>query len=249
MNESIILALLTKDEAGRYLGSALRQWSLFADGIAVLDNGFDQTLDLVREHFSEIHYDRWTEPVWGQESAPRARLWEMALEMDGDWVLVLDADMVPAKDPRKILRYAPDFVEGVTFNLYDLWDETEQNGRFCPLYRTDGYWKAHENWRLWMVRRPSRPPAEGWLWSGREIHSGHFPGNLRIHNSIYAPADHGLLHFSYLDDEDKKRKWEQYSKVSDQLSERELRHAGSIMDPNPELARLPFEPEYRLSKP
>lgn len=247
--ETITIALLTADEAGRYLPSALRQWSQFADSIAVLDNGQDGTLGLVEKYFPVHNYERWAEPVWGQETPARAKLWQMALEMDSDWILVLDSDMVPARSPKSLLDLIPDWANGICFNLYDLWDETAQNDQFRPFYRTDGPWKAHENWRLWMVRRPTKEPAEGWLWSGRGIHSGHFPGNLRIGHSIYAPADYGLLHYSYLDPDDRERKYLQYSEVSDQLSEPELRHANSIMDPDPQMARLEFEPEFRLSKP
>lgn len=234
--ESIAVALLTRNEAGRYLPSALAAWSEWADAVAVLDNGTDHTLDLVESAFPDAyHYERYDEAAWGDEAPARARLWEMALEAGTDWIIVLDADMVPARDPTDLLHSDYD---SIGFNLYDLWQED-------PLaYRVDGLWKAHENWRVWAVRA-AEEPAEGWKWSERGIHTGHFPWNVSLGRTLYAPCDYGLLHYAYARPEDRERKYLAYADTANQMSEREIRHAESILQPAT-VRSLPFEPDHRL---
>ena len=238
----IVVAALVRNEADRFFRSALEAWSQFADEIVVLDDWSDDaTPDIVVEMPRNKYqlYGRYThDAAWGKEAPARAQLWDHACEVAGvgNYVFILDADMVPARNPRPLLASNPD---AVAFTLYDLWSADE--------YRTDGFWRGHDVPRLWLAKVPL-PPAGGWVWPERGIHTGHFPLNLQPERVVFAPRDFGLLHYAYSDPELRAAKHLQYGRVWDQLSEFERAHADSILT-EPTLERLPFEPEYTLTLP
>ena len=77
---SLVVALMVRNEADRYLRSALSAWSDFADEIVALDDGStDATPDLLAEFGCDVI--RWTgDRAWGAEASPRAALWNAAVE-------------------------------------------------------------------------------------------------------------------------------------------------------------------------
>lgn len=237
MASRLVVAALARNEADRFWRSALEAWSQFADRVLVQDDGSeDETVDIaLSARAAVLSSPDPHEGMWGKEAPMRAQLWQKAWEFTrpGDYILVLDADMVPARDPRPLLASEPD---AVAFNLYDLWTP--------DAYRIDGYWQGHNNWRTWCVRRPETP-AEGWVWPSRGIHCGHFPSNLKPGRVVSAPRDFGLLHYAYSSPELRRLKHEAYMSVAGQLSDFERAHAASILS-EPTLANLPFTPDYTL---
>ena len=239
----INVATLVKDEMSRFFPDALKAWSTFASDIIVLDDG---STDGSKEHakeFGAFVVERSDAPLsaWGAETPARAALFEAAWKFTryDDFILWLDADMVPAKDPS--LFATPD-VDAVAFVLYDMWNERE--------FREDAFWRGHLFPRLWMIRkRKGAEPSEGWKWSGRGIHSGHLPENFTYDSLLYAPKDYGLLHYAYVTPELREDKYARYASVSSDLTTFERDHAISIMDPSPSLVHLSFTPELRLPVP
>jgi glycosyltransferase involved in cell wall biosynthesis len=145
----LIVATLVRNEADRFLPSAVEAWSRFADWIVAVDDGSsDLTGEVLRRAGASVYRRPGGEgePAWGRESAARALLWERANAeaRPGDYIFVLDADMVPARSPRPLLETNPDTV---AFNLYDLWQAEP------PLFRDDGPWGAHSHWRAWIAGR------------------------------------------------------------------------------------------------
>jgi hypothetical protein len=177
--------------------------------------------------------------AWGQEGSARDTLFALAWDttpIDG-YILFLDADMIPARNPRFLMETE---AEGICFRLYDLW-ETD------PLrYREDEFWRGHRVPRAWMIRKRKRRPEKWGSLSGKGIHSGHLPGNIDIRTWAYSPNDLPLLHYAYSTPKLRETKHAQYMSVANELSDFEKRHAASIVDPNPQLHRLPFDPEYTL---
>jgi glycosyltransferase involved in cell wall biosynthesis len=226
---------MVRNEADRYLPSALKAWSEFADKIVALDDGStDNTVELLHQYAATVHH--WDgKRAWGHETAARKFLWEKAVEAHTDFIFVQDADMVPAKDPKDLLVGG---IDGVLFCLYDLWSPTD--------FRSDHYWRAHTVPRLWLVRRPQGGVLDNW--SGRGIHSGHFSRNLQIERAITAPKDYSLLHYSYVDPEDRIKKCKQYMEQFDQLTTHEWAHASSITDPEPRLLPLDVDITWPLRK-
>lgn len=159
---------------------------------------------------------------------------------DDGWVLFLDADMIPARNPRELMQGSSD---AWAFVLFDLWED--RNGKFY--YREDKYWQGHNHPRIWMVKKQSR---KDWTWNDRGIHCGHLPSNFSLQKGAgIAPYDMGLLHFAYVTPALRNAKRAQYGDVSSISTSHEQRHAASIIDPNPRILPLSFTPEFRIGLP
>ena len=231
---SLAVVTMVRNEADRWLPSALEAWAHFADEIIALDdNSTDGTYELLHEFGAKtLKNDLGT--AWGAEAGPRKALFDFAVSSGCQWLLWLDADMVPAQDPTELCFGSND---GVLFPLYDLWGLT-------PLtYREDGFWRAHEHPRLWMIRNPG--PGR-WEWNERGIHCGHLPINLELHHVIQAPKSHALLHYAYSTQQARVYKYAQYMLKQDQLTDTELRHAISINDHNPTIKSLEIDVKWPL---
>jgi glycosyltransferase involved in cell wall biosynthesis len=218
----------------------LKAWGDFSDDILVIDDhSDDESVLACQSAGAEVVSSARTKAAWGNETPLRQQLWKEAIARTepGDYIFVLDADMVPAKDPRHLIQPHTD---AIAFPLYDLWAEYS-DGQL--MYRDDGYWQGHLYPRVWLVRRPE---DQKWKWSGRGIHSGHFPTNLEISSPLFAPPDYGLLHYAYVNPALRVAKFRQYAKVAKQLSDFEKAHAQSIMDQEGRMSCLNFQPQYTL---
>lgn len=233
----LITACMAKNEAGKFLRSALAAWSDFSDEVLLLDDGStDDTLGIAKKAGARWRR-RGAAGAWGAEAPARAELWNFACEWAdaGDYILITDADQTPARDPRPLLAAEPD---AIAFPLYDLWSPNE--------YRCDGFWQGHRTPRVWCVKRSDAPPA-GWQFGDRGVHCGHFPLGLRTERVVYAPTDFSLLHYAYSTPALRAAKYAQYRTVADQLTPFERAHAESILDPDPLLSPLAFTPQYTLT--
>ena len=228
---NLAVVTMVRNEAERWLPSALDAWSQFADEIIALDDGStDGTADLLRKHGAQTHQNALG-TAWGAEVGPRRALFDFAVQSGCEWLLWLDADMVPAQDPRDLMFAS---LDGLSFPLYDLWSLT-------PLaYREDQLWSAHRGARLWAIRNPGE---RRWRWQERGIHCGHLPLNLELSHLAVAPLSHALLHYAYATPELRAQKLQQYVSKQDQLTERELQHALSIGDAQPNT--LPLQESVR----
>lgn len=225
---------MVRNEAGRYLRSALSAWQHFADEIVALDDHSTDGTQAALEAAGATIVPWGGETAWGAESAPRAALWNAAAASGAEYIMVLDADMVPLQNPKPLLK---DGVDGVLFALFDLWGP--------GVYRDDHFWQAHHRPRLWLVRNPGIEAAP---WTDRGLHCGHFPP-LKLERVLWAPIDYAILHYGYADPEDRVTKARQYIGNAEVLSSDELEHARSILDPNPHIKPLPFKPTWPLVKP
>lgn len=221
-------------DAEVWLRQTLPVWEQISDGIIALDDhSTDNTRQMLREAGALIVESPQEEPAWGREAAPRAALFDAFHKSDYDFGLWLDADMIPARDPRPLLHEA---ITGVSFALYDLWSPSH--------YREDGYWFGHRYPRTWLIRRPvPRFQAD---WNERWMHCGHFPKNLVGGRIVRAPLDYSLLHYAYSSPELRARKLAAYRGVSAALDDHERAHAESIGDDAPCLKPLPFAPVWPL---
>lgn len=219
---SLAVVTMVRDEAHRWLPSALDAWTQFADEIVALDDGStDGTMDLLRAAGAQTH-ENALGTAWGAEVGPRKALFDHAVQSGCEWLLWLDADMVPAQDPKDLMFPS---LDGLAFPLYDLWG-------LQPLaYREDQFWSAHRTHRLWAIRNPGA--NRRWQWHERGIHCGHLPFNLELRHVAHAPSSHAILHYAYATPELRRAKLAQYVSKQDQLTERELQHALSIGDADP----------------
>ena len=231
------LAILTiiRNEAHKYLAPLLNAWGNFADEvIAIDDHSTDASQSLLQAAGATWRPSSITGPMWGAEAAKREELWNFGMEQDVDWFIFLDADMIPAIDPRSLMELNIESRPyGISFPLYDLWNLDP------TLYRSDNFWQAHINPRMWAVPKPSAAfRAE---WNTRGIHCGHLPINLAIAGILTAPLDHAILHYGYACDQDRVEKYKAYMAQQDQLSDFEFEHVQSILDKDPNLEPLDID--------
>ncbi len=237
----IIIATIARDEASRYLRSALAAWSAFADLIIAIDNdSTDATRDLLFDAGATLVDAPSEKPMWDDEAPFRRRLFECAVTAatDDDVILWLDADMTPLRDPRSV------FVDGgdvYLFNLYDLWSADE--------YRMEpSYWIASVAWRPWALSakfaRKLDPAA-----LERDIHCGHLPPfDPLTAETVYMPPSFGLLHYGYRSEQDRAERSDRYLGIAARLSPQELAHAQTILDADPLLTKLPYAPAWPLER-
>lgn len=236
----ILVSSVVKNEAAKFLPSAVQAWGAFADDIFILDDhSDDESVQIAKAKGAEV-LRATASSLWNNETPLRQQLWNESLKRTkpGDWIFILDADMVPAKNPRELLNNDCDVV---SFPLYDLWAEYSDG---MLLYRTDGYWQAHNNYRPWLFKRTVSDVD--WTNEGRTIHAGHFPPTLQRTKHAFAPRDYGLLHYAYLTQKLRQAKFKQYIDIANKLSPGEKAHAKSIMDTDTLLKPLEFTPTYTL---
>jgi len=231
---SVAVVTMVRNEADRYLRSAFSCWRQWADEIiAYDDHSTDATPELLQD--CTIVPPVQKAEAWGNESVPRVALWNAALQSKCDWLIWLDADMIPAANPCDL--QARD-VDAIAFRLYDLWDWRSS------AYRVDGAWQAHHNPRIWMIRNPRRGE---WQWNERGIHCGHMPINYQPQRVLIAPQEYGILHYGYAEATDRPIKAAQYASTEQQMSAAEITHARSINDESYITFPLPFIPQWRLT--
>lgn len=227
----LTVASIVRNEADRFLASALEAWRQFADRICVLDDGStDETPDILAE--AGVEYHRQEPLMFGEEWKARRKLWRLAAD-GAEWILHLDADQVPSRDPRPHLRGPV-----CAFRVYDLWSEDE--------YRSDAWWTGHK--RCWWpaVHVPSLPDGFEDEWPERGWHSGHVPSNVP---GPVRPVDGcAILHYAYSAPDLRGQKAKMYACLGEHLTKAERFHAGTILSPNPNTEPLPFEPEWRLTR-
>lgn len=224
-------AMLVRNEAApdRFLRDVLFNMGQWCDRILVLDDGStDETVAVCREAGAIVVQRQSPDPMWGNESAARKELWDLAAENAVDhraWVLFQDADMLLSRNPRPLM--GTEHLNTWCWGLRDLWDATH--------YRVDGPWAFGKAARPWMVN-PALVP-DGWVagWSGRGLHAGHLPSNWPA-IAQDAPPQYYWDHYSYSTPALRQAKYERYLTYRDHLSPFEQQHAESILDPTPELS-------------
>lgn len=207
---SIVGALLARNEAGRYLKEVLENALSFCGEVVVLDDGStDETAEIAEAAGCYVqHRGDCIGGFWGgDESTPRAQLWDLAAARagPGGWVYVFDSDHLLegiTPDAFKCLCSASQ-AEGWAFRLYDLWGAR-------GVHRVDSFWQAWRMPRVWLARVPlSEGFAPEWK-AVRGIHTGHFPANLLLGEVGVVPGLAAIHHLGYVSEVDREAKAAKY---------------------------------------
>jgi glycosyltransferase involved in cell wall biosynthesis len=223
----ITLAMLVRNEAGRYLEQVLSHAKNYIARAVILDDASnDNTTEICRRILDglPLRIESNKEPHFNNEIVLRKQLWQMTVAECPEWILTLDADEI-FED--RMLKEASGLVANsqvdvYCFRLYDLWDDRH--------YREDPYWCAHQFYRPFMVRYL---PDFDYQWRETPQHCGRLPYNitaLRSENSEIR-----LKHLGWIRPADRLAKYERYKRLDPQgifgVKEQYL----SILDPKPRL--------------
>lgn len=223
----ITLAMLVRNEAGRYLERVLENAALYIDSAVILDDASeDDTVEVCRRVLGSIPLTLVSnkEPCFNNEIVLRKQLWEMAVGTGPDWILILDADEVFEDSAPGVLRELAQRpgIYYYSFRLYDMWDE--------HLYREDAYWCAHKWYRPFMVRYV---PGFNYLWKETPQHCGRLPQNVQ---ELKGEAS-GLRikHLGWMKPEDRLKKYYRYKQLDPESVYGIAEQYQSILDPRPKL--------------
>lgn len=226
----LTLMMMVRNEGDRYLEQQLK---LLRDhiGYAVFldNNSSDNTVDVIKQtlgghvDYRIIHNDT---SGFDNESKSRSRLWREVVKTNPDWILALDADEIPEK---KLLDKLPELMENkavdiYAFRVYDMWRDN--------FYRKDELWQP-SYWTLMMRYQPKFK----YKYQKRKIHCDRLPYNAV---TTLATCNYPLKvqHLGWLNDEDKKKKYDRYMELDPEGKFGSLPQYKSILDKNPHLEQF-----------
>lgn len=232
---TITLAMLVRNEAGRYLKRVLEHAAQYIDRAVILDDASeDETVEVCRKTLQDIPLTLVSnrEPAFANEIVLRKQLWELAAGTNPDWLLILDADEIFEDRAAKELRLlaADPEVDVYYFRLYDMWDENH--------YREDEYWRAHHSYRPFLVRYL---PGFPYRWRETPLHCGRFP--LNVTELRGKTSQLRIKHLGWLKPADRLAKYYRYKKLDPAGQYGIMGQYLSILDPRPNLVEWREEPE------
>lgn len=237
----IIAMVVVKNEAHRYLSAFIEWTKTFTDEIAIYDDrSTDGSVDIALRKgcltavrfpddpsFLE-HEGRFRENAWRWMSTATGAT-------EGDWVFSLDADefFVDERGERQGLE--ADIVgipadASLSFGIPEIFDQVEGDGIAALYQRVDGWWGAIRGQRL-------APWTSGATFPDRSMGCGSVPMGSR--SGLEFRGSGSILHFGYLDPEDRLAKYRRYQELPGHSS----KHIESIVqEPKLELWQgpLPF---------
>lgn len=216
--------LLVRNEADRWLETVLKQMSI-CDRIVILDDHSTDNTPEICAKYGEVFYS--DKPLWEKDEVrQRKLLWELVNPKVGDWILCLDADeTIPDIEllPEKIELADALGCDGLSFKLYDMWNETH--------YRDDDLWCAHYGSWIMCVKFTDRD----YKWCEKPLHCGRFPENAV---TLLGETNLKLQHWGWSKPEDRKIKFDRYIKSDPNGEYGNLKQYLSIMDEKPNLRRF-----------
>ncbi|MFZ5652170.1 MAG: glycosyltransferase [Bacillota bacterium] len=234
----ITLAMLVRNESGRYLEAVLGQAAHYITGAVILDDAStDGTPEICKKILRGIPLELISNrvPLFHNEILLRKQLWELAVSTSPDWILILDADEVFEDRAVKELPLlaADPGAQACAFRLYDMWTHGH--------YREDAHWSAHLHHRVFMVRNIPGFPCR---WRETPQHCGRFPVNV---NDLRVVQSHlRIKHLGWMRPADRLSKYFRYRELDPGARYGVASQYLSILDPKPNL--VPWE-EYKPREP
>ncbi|MEW6726086.1 MAG: glycosyltransferase [Bacillota bacterium] len=227
--QKLTLAMLVRNEAGRYLPAVLRHAAQYVDEAVILDDAStDVTVEICRDVLQDIpvfiHVNQ--SPGFANEINIRKQLWDLAVQTQPDWILILDADEMfedRAVSELRTLISRPN-IDVYAFRLFDFWDMEH--------YREDEFWKAHLRYSPFLVRYQPHFPYQ---WQETPLHCGRFPKNIVLLPT--ASSDLRVKHLGWASREDRLNKYRRYMESDPHGRYGDLGQYRSILDQKPRLKK------------
>lgn len=229
-NDSIVLSMIVHNEEKRYLQQMLEHAIKYVDKVVIIDDAStDNTVTLCESILKDFPHKiiKNKKSLFAQEYKLRELQWKETLKENPGWVLSLDSDEIFEDAIIENIKYMikDDTVDAYRFRLYDMWDSEH--------YRSDEYWRAHENYGTFLLRIL---PRYKYKFKHTNQHCGRFPKNLRKMPYVESPIR--LKHYGWAREEDRKIKYERYKNLDPDGKCGNLSQYESILDSNPHLVKF-----------
>ncbi|MEY8001760.1 glycosyltransferase family 2 protein [Clostridium sp. Mt-5] len=225
----ITLAMLMRNESGKFLERVLTHAAKYVDNVVILDDASeDNSVEICKKVFENMPLTLVQNEKHGfnNEVILRKQLWEITVNTNPDWILFLDADEIFEDRICKIIRELinqPDF-DYYAFRLYDMWNESH--------YREDFYWRSHKYYRPFLIRYQ---PNFNYNWQEKPLHCGRIPENIFSLPGCICYIK--LKHLGWSTKELRQSKYIRYLKADPQGKYGILEQYKSILDKNPRLIK------------
>jgi GT2 family glycosyltransferase len=228
-HNKLVLSMIIKDEAGRYLRNVLEHARTYIDEAVIIDDGSqDNSVAICEEILKGIpcYIIKNKVSKFRNEIELRRQQWEETIKRNPDWILNLDADEI-FED--KILEVVNSLInqskyDVYYFRLYDFWNQ--------EYYREDQYWCAHKTYRPFLMRYQKDFPYE---WKETSQHCGRFPMN--ICQLPHTTSSLRLKHYGWSQYEDRLDKYKRYMVLDPDGKYGWKEQYESILDENPSLVK------------
>lgn len=229
-NNKITVSMVVHNEEKRYLKECLEHLKLYVDNFVIIDDAStDNTVSLIKEVLKncDLKLIQNKTSMFKNEVNLRKLQWKETISTNPGWILFLDADEIFEDKIINDIKYLiqDKNIDAYCFRLYDFWKD--------GYYRDDKYWCAHNSYRPFLIRYQ---PKFNYKFINAKQHCGRMPKNVL--NLKYINSDIRLKHFGWLNDEDKKNKYQRYKKLDPEAKYGILEQYESILDKNPNLVKF-----------
>lgn len=221
----IYAQMIGKNEANRFLEPVLERLSEQVDKIIFTDDCSTDSTPQIAAKYAEVF--QTPEPLFTvHEGKLRSFAWSNLEKFakKGDWVIAIDCDEKLYHNNnlnvQNILASSPYDVVNVRF--YHMWNETQ--------YRVDKLWAPTNSSRIFRF-------IENGGFLDRKLACGSEPTYVAswiASRNFWLDSGLVMQHLGYINDDDKKSKYERYSKL-DGGEFHNINHINSIIDENPVL--------------
>jgi hypothetical protein len=168
----LVLSMAVRNEANGFLSEVLQHAATYVDAAVIIDDAStDDTVAICHAALGDLPHDivSLESSLFADEHRLRRLQWEHTVAAGADWILALDADERFEDAIRDHIRSLVDHteVDAISFRLYDMWNATQ--------YRNDGLWRAHDLYRIFLVRPVPGMAAD---WPPAAQHAGRFPPSV-----------------------------------------------------------------------
>nr|WP_212698738.1 glycosyltransferase [Vallitalea pronyensis] len=225
----VVLSMIIKNEASRYLKQVLMHAKKYIDEAVIIDDGSeDNSVALCHEILEGIpvHIIKNSESKFNNEINLRKQQWDETIKVNPDWILSLDADEIFEEaivhQIKQLINQKA--IDVYYFRLYDFWNEDH--------YRDDQYWRAHKSYRPFLIRYQKDFPYK---WLEQPQHCGRLPYNIHVLPS--AKSQLRLKHYGWAKYEDRLFKYNRYMALDPDAKYGWKEQYESILDDEPKLTK------------
>lgn len=227
----LVASMITRDEMGRYLPTAVEHLLTFCDEIRILDdNSTDGGYEWMLKHDCVYVLTNAGPAFFEYESKARQALLEWTMEGSPDYVLSIDADEFVG-DSSKIEASMAVGRPVYTLDMEEVWKVDD-----ALHIRIDGQWGPRLCPMLW--RAPTALNDVVWKIPDRQLACGREP--LAVRRAMVRPSGTAVYHFGWTRQSEREARAERYA-IHDRGRFHQNRHLQSILWPD-EQVRLDPKP-------